>query len=207
MIQNHLGDNDTDARGRVPLGLTEYFPLLDQIVGQQFTGDFLDVFKGEIRGLYAVPFGSVYGTFLPQVQAQPVLDGLDGGGAGVVLDPRPVPHPDDPVAVERQRVIGGYLGYRVGKHILLDGIALSWRQVHIQGVDLDHPHVVKLDAKIVFGFLLDSPAFGIGQVGPDGNLESVWHGFGPQIKDCLPSCLRRQSFMKRGFAANQVELR
>ena len=165
VIEPHLGKDQADPFVRIPVLTGKNLPLLDNVVCDQFPGNSVHVRFGQIRSGDAVSLGGVNAVVFTEADAEQVLQGLGGGGAGIVPDPRAVSHPDAPVEIHRQGRIGRHLRYRIGKDFGPDLLALFAGQIGVDGQHRNGADPVECQAEVVFCLLGKPGAFRVEQIG------------------------------------------
>jgi hypothetical protein len=164
VIEKHFGDDDADAGFRIPIRGAEYLPLLDNVIGQQLGRDAIDIVPAEQVAPDTIPLGGIDALPWFKIDSQQVFHGLHSCGAGIVTDSRAVADPDHPVKIDGQRLEGGDLGDRVGEDVGLGFGDLLFRQIGIDGDNMNGANLVRCDAEIVLGFGLQALALGIDQL-------------------------------------------
>ena len=133
MIEPNLGDNKSDSAFRIPVLCRDDFPLLNNIVCQQLTGNFIQIGFHQTVAFYAVTPGGVNGFTGCQAEPQQIFNGFNCSGARIVAHTRAVSDPYGPVERKVKRFKRGKLGDRICKNISLDLFKLIRVQLGIDG--------------------------------------------------------------------------
>ena len=142
MVEPHFGNYNSDAAFRIPVFGGYYFRLLNNIVGQQLTGDFLQIGDPRTMSLDTVTLGGIDGFVFCQPVPQQIFHGFNRRGPRIVADPGTIADPNRPVERKGQRFKRRNLRNRICKNFCPDSFKLLGAEICVNGQDMNGTHTL-----------------------------------------------------------------